>query len=482
MTGNRNVLVLMSDEHSNKVLGCYGHPLIRTPNLDRLAAHGTRFANAYTNCPICIPARASFATGLYAFETRCWDNAFPYTGSPRSWGHALREKGVPSFSIGKLHYRDSIDDTGFAEQILPMHVVDGIGDLFGAIHDPLPVRHKARAVATEIGPGESSYTEYDRKITAAACDWLARHGTQGPWVLFVGWVAPHFPLIAPREFYDLYLAASLALPKACKPEQWPRHPWIEAFRNCFISDQFFTDETRRIAIAAYYGLVSFLDHNIGRVLGALESSAAVRDTLVIYTSDHGDNLGTRGLWGKSTMYEESAAVPLILSGGGAPNGKVSHTLASLVDAHPTLLDAFGHAAQPGTRGSSLLRLAGAPTDPERTVFAEYHAAGAATGAFMLRRGRYKYVHYVDMPPQLFDLASDPDELSDISSAPAHSERLGRFASQLHEICDAVAVDRHAKADQAALIERHGGRNKIVATGSFGATPPPGSKPDYMASA
>jgi choline-sulfatase len=470
----------MSDEHSSKVLGCYGHAGVHTPNLDRLAAQGTRFASAYTNCPICVPARASFATGLYVFETRCWDNAFAYTGSPPSWGHALHEKGIPSFSIGKLHYRSATDDTGFAEQILPMHVVDGIGDLLGALHDPLPVRHSSRAVATEIGPGESSYTEYDRKITEAACDWLARHGTEGPWVLFVGWVAPHYPLIAPREFYDLYPTARLPLPKACKPQQWPRHPWIEAFREYFIPDQFFSDETRRVALAAYYGLVSFLDHNIARVLAALESSTAARDTLVLYTSDHGDNLGTRGLWGKSTMYEESAAVPLILSGGGVPSGEVSHTPVSLVDVHPTLLDAFGHCARPGTRGSSLLRIAGAPTDSDRTVFAEYHAAGAATGAFMLRRGAYKYVHYVDMPPQLFNLASDPEELSDISGDPAHSQVLARFALQLREICDAAAVDRHAKADQAALIERHGGRDKVLAKGGFTATPPPGYRPDYVA--
>lgn len=478
----RNVLVLMSDEHSNKVLGCYDHPSARTPNLDRLASGGTRFASAYTNCPICIPARASFATGRYTFETGCWDNAFPYAGSPPSWSHALREKHVPSYSIGKLHYRNATDDTGFTEQILPMHVLDGIGDLLGAVRDPLPVRHKSRAVATDIGPGESRYTEYDRKITAAACDWLTHHAAQGPWVLFVGWVAPHFPLIAPQEFYDLYPTAGIGLPKACKPDQWPRHPWIDAMRDCFITDRFFTDETRRVAIACYYGLVSFLDHNVGRVLAALESSGTRSETLVIYTSDHGDNMGARGLWGKSTMYEESVAIPLILAGRGIPSGKISQTPVSLVDAYPTLLHAFGQDSTPGVRGQSLLDVAGAPSHPERMVFAEYHAAGAATGAFMLRRGCYKYVHYVDMPPQLFDLAADPEELHDIAGDPAQAARLERFSSELQAICDPRGVDRRAKAEQAALIERHGGREKIIAKGGFGATPPPGYKPDYSGSA
>lgn len=474
----KNVLILMADEHSNKVLGCHGHPTVKTPNLDRLAARGTRFANAYTNCPICIPARAAFATGRYTFETGCWDNALAYAGTPRSWGHALAEKNVPSYSIGKLHYRNAEDDTGFAEQILPMHVVDGVGDLLGAVRDPLPVRHKSRAVATEIGPGESTYTKYDRDITKSACDWLGNRANPGPWVLFVSWVAPHFPLIAPQEFYDLYDPKKIPLPKASKPEEWPRHPWLDAFRKCFITDQFFTDETRRIAIACYYGLVSFMDNNVGQVLAALDKSGVADDTLVIYTSDHGDNLGARGFWGKSTMYEESAAIPMIVAGRGIPQGKVVSTPVSLVDVHPTLMNAFGHAPVAGTRGQSLIGLSSGTDDPGRVAFSEYHAAGAATGAFMLRQGHYKYVHYVDMPPQLFDLETDPGELSDLAGQPEHARRLQEFGAQLERICDPKAVDRHAKSDQAALIERHGGRDAIIAKGGFGATPPPGQKPKF----
>lgn len=469
----RNVLIMMSDEHSNKVLGCHGHPVVHTPNIDRLASRGTRFANAYTNSPICIPARASFATGLYTFETGCWDNALAYTGMPPSWGHALKERGVPSYSIGKLHYRSEADDTGFAEQILPMHVVNGIGDLLGSVRDPLPVRHKSKALATEIGPGQSAYTEYDRKITDASCRWLAQRAKQEPWTLFVSWVSPHFPLIAPQEFYDLYSAQDLPLPKACSPDAWPRHPWLDAFRECFISDSFFTDETRRIAIAAYYGLVSFLDSNVGRVLSALEASGAAEDTLIIYTSDHGDNLGARGLWGKSTMYEESAAIPLMLAGNGVPAGKVVQTPVSLVDIHPTLMDVFGCPPVAGTRGESLLSLASSEAHAGRVVFSEYHAAGAATGAFMLRQGNYKYVHYVDMPPQLFNLKDDPGELNDVAGRPEQLARLDHFRKELAEICDPAAVDRRAKADQAALVARHGGREKIVEKGGFGATPAPG---------
>jgi choline-sulfatase len=286
-------------------------------------------------------------------------------------------------------------------------------------------------------------------------------------------VAPHYPLISPPEFYELYQPAELPLPKASRPPEWPRHPWIDALRECFITDRFFTDETRRVALASYYGLVSYLDYNVGRVLAALESSGAARDTLVMYTSDHGDNLGARGLWGKYNMYEEAEGVPLIVSGGDLARGEVCRTPVSLLDFYPTLLHAFGHAPRREARGASLLHLAGAPYDSKRTVFAEYHAAGAATGAFMLRRGRYKYVHYVGMPAQLFDLVSDPEELNDISSEPGHAQTISGFAAQLAGICDVAAIDARAKADQFALVARHGGRDKVIARGGFVFTPAPG---------
>ena len=169
-----NVIVVMSDEHSRRVLGCYGHPMIRTPHLDRLAERGVRYADAYCNVPICVPSRACFATGRYINEIGFWDNAIPYDGSVRSWGHRLIASGHRSVSIGKLHYRSTEDDNGFDEEIMPLHVVDGVGDLLGLIRDDLPVRAAALRLAEEAGPGDSSYQRYDDDITAAARNWLRR--------------------------------------------------------------------------------------------------------------------------------------------------------------------------------------------------------------------------------------------------------------------------------------------------------------------
>src|SRR6476620_10463204 len=160
----KNLVFIISDEHQARALSCAGHPVVRTPNIDRLAARGTRFTAAYTPSPICVPARASLATGRYVHEIRFWDNAIAYDGSIPSWGHRLMAKGHRVVSIGKLHYvRSDPARNGFSEEILPMHLADGDGDVVGLIRDELIVRKGAAKLGPEAGPGESHYTAYDRK-------------------------------------------------------------------------------------------------------------------------------------------------------------------------------------------------------------------------------------------------------------------------------------------------------------------------------
>ncbi|MEQ9198657.1 MAG: sulfatase-like hydrolase/transferase, partial [Rhodospirillales bacterium] len=204
-------------------------------------------------------------------------------------------------------------------------------------------------------------------------------------------------------------------------------------------------------------------------------------TRILYVSDHGDNMGERGLWGKSTLYEESAGIPMIAAGPGIPAGRVSTTPVSLVDVYPTVIDALDVAADGAERpGRSLLEIANNPDDPERVVYAEYHAAGATCGAFMIRRGQWKLCYYIDMPPQLFDLAADPEELRDLGKSPDHADTRASLEADLRRVCDPEEVDRRARRDQAAIVEANGGREKVVARGGFGATPPPGEAPQFTA--
>jgi choline-sulfatase len=479
-----NIIFILSDEHNKRVLGCGGHSMIRTPNLDALAARGTRFTSAYTNCPICVPARASFATGRYVHAHRCWDNAIAYDGKIPSWGHRLMAQGHHVTSIGKLHYASGdAKRNGFNEEILPMHIVGGVGDLLGLIRDELPRRPGSANLGPEAGPGESDYTRYDRSIAEATVQWLHNNAPKHrdkPWAMYVGFVAPHFPLIAPPHFYNLYRESDVPWPDLYDHGQRPRHPFIDAMRKCLCYDDAFDAPMVRRAITAYFGLVSFMDDNVGKILRALESTGLAENTRIVYTSDHGDNLGTRGLWGKSTMYEESAGIPMIAAGPGIPAGRVCDTPVTLVDAFPTYVQSVGaavDAADAGLPGTSLIDIANGAT-PQRTVLSEYHAAGAITGASMIRHGPYKYIHYAGLPPMLFNLQSDPHEHTDLGRDTRYAGVIAECVAALRNVVDADAANGLAKADQQAQIEKHGGKDAILKRGTFRYSPPPGVKAAY----
>ncbi|MCB1992242.1 MAG: sulfatase-like hydrolase/transferase, partial [Geminicoccaceae bacterium] len=219
----------------------------------------------------------------------------------------------------------------------------------------------------------------------------------------------------------------------------------------------------------------FLDDNIGRLLRTLDATGLGRDTVVVYTSDHGDNLGTRTFWGKSNMYDESAGVPLIMAGPGVPVGRRVKTPVSLVDAHPTILEVMGEASDPALPGRSLLAIAEG-AEPDRTVFAEYHAVASITGIFMVRFGRYKHIHYEGYEPQLYDLEADPFETTDLAGDPAHAATLAEGERRLRAICDPAAVNARAFADQRAKIAAAGGEEKVRGFGSYPYTPAPGEAP------
>jgi choline-sulfatase len=479
-----NMLFIMSDEHNRKVMGCAGHDMIRTPHMDALAARGVRFTDAYCNSPICVPSRASFATGSYTHQNRFWDNAIPYDGSVPSWHHRVRAAGCNATSIGKLHFRSIDDDNGFTEEVMPLHVVDGLGDVLGLVRDEhAPPRKASLRMAEEAGPGDSSYQRYDDRIIAASVEWLKARAAERdgkPWVLFVSLVCPHFPLLSRAEWYGLYPENQVPWPQFYGQNERPRHPWIEAMRRTQVYDQAFDEQRVRRAIAAYFGMVTFQDDNLGKLMRALEETGLDATTRVIYTSDHGDNLGARGLWGKSNMYEDSAGIPLLMAGPGVPRGVVCREPVSLVDGFPTILDTLGIAPDDADRnlpGADLLDVVSG-TVGERTVFSEYHASGSISGAFMIRRGRHKLVYYAGFAPQLFDVVADPWEARDLAQEPGYAGLLADCIADLRKICDPDAVDAQCKADQAARIAAFGGREAVLKRGTFGHSPVPGEKPVY----
>ena len=482
----KNLLIIMSDQHSRALMGCYGHSVVRTPHLDALAQRGTRFTNCWTPSPVCVPARAAFATGKYIHQIGFWDNADPYDGSIPSWHHRLRDAGHRVVSIGKLHFRSDDDDSGFSEAIVPMQVIDGKGDLLGLIRDDLPVRGAAYKMARMAGPGESPYTLYDREIAARAQIWLHQEAPKyrdKPWVLFVSFVAPHYPLTAPPEHYFRYYNdPNLPMPQFYERDQRPTHPFVRDYAASFNFDDYFKspDDIRR-AVAGYYGLCSFMDEQAGKVLDALGNAGLTDDTRIIYTSDHGDALGKRGLWGKSTLYEEACAVPLIVAGEGIPANSVVDTPANLIDAYPFIIDCVGESGHgmidADHPGVSFARLANGER-PDRTVLSEYHGMGSTTGAFAIRFGKFKYVHYAGYPPQLFDLIADPEEAKDLSADPGFAEVLANCEARLRQLLSPEEVDARAKKRQAEQLQRHGGREAVIARGDLGFSPPPGVRAEF----
>jgi choline-sulfatase len=476
-----NLLFILSDNHNRDLLGCYGDPLIRTPNIDRIAAAGTRFLNAYSSSPLCCPARAALATGRYPHQTGYWDNAIVYDGKVPSWMHRVRAAGFRTAAIGKLHYRSGKDDNGFSEELLPMHIVDGRGavqNLLRGYDAELSGKDAGRwqMYLKDSGEGEAHYQDYDRQITARATQWLQETGTaERGWALFVSYASPHPPFKVPRRLLDLYPEDRITLPPHLLPEHRSQHPAAEYHREKFgRPDALGIDQLKRM-IAAYYGLITHVDEQVGVLLEGLVRSGLQKDTWIIYSSDHGEMRGSHGLLGKGLLYEDSLAVPLIVSAPSVPGGRTSAQIVSHTDLFPTVLEAFGiagSAEDAGLRGTSLWPAIGG-SEKDRVGFAEYHANFSKTASFMLRERAMKLHYHVGMPSQLFDLARDPHELNDLSGSAEGRRRVAELEKRLREICNPEEVESRAKADQRRLGDSFGGKDSLAKARTISFSPPPG---------
>ncbi|MEQ8193969.1 MAG: sulfatase-like hydrolase/transferase, partial [Rhodospirillales bacterium] len=419
-------------------------------------------------------------------ETGYWDNCFAYDGKRTSWMHRLRGQGHEVVSVGKLHFRSADDDNGFSEEIIPMHIVGGIGALSGLLRavDREPERIEHGQMYMESGEGMTPYQEYDFDITEKAIRWLRNHAkaSNKPWVLVVSYPTPHPAFLVPKRLLDLYDPKRMPLPVRYRLEDKPMHPSVECAREKYgIPDMPSDDRLREIA-AAYCALITHTDEQIGKVLKAAEELGLLETTRVLYTSDHGEAIGNHGLFGKWTLYEHSAAIPLIVTGADIPAAHVVTQPGSHVDLFPTLVESVGAELAPEDEtlpGRSLWPAIGG-TEAARPVFAEYHSSGSRNGAFMVRDGDWKLIYHANEPAQLFDLASDPREIRDLIEDGQGAERAAVLEAKLRTIVDPEAADRQAKADQLARAERHGGVESIADQGYFTHTPTPGQSAEMHA--
>ena len=482
MTPPANLILIQSDNHNRSVTGCYGHRIVKTPALDKLAARGVRFANSYSASTLCCPARAAMATGRYPHQTGYWDNAIAYDGRYPSWMHRLRAEGHHVAAIGKLHYRSADDDNGFSEEIMPMHLHEGKGAIKNLLrgYDAEPRctdGARWKLYAERSGAGETHYQDYDRKITGRSVEWLRGHAADRgkPWALVVGYISPHPPFTVPKRLYDLYPEDEMPLPLRCRPGDRPEHPAMRHLRDLDGWEDMTDEQMLRRVAAGYFGLLTHLDEQVGALMQSVEALGLLASTRIVYTSDHGELFGAQGIFGKKNLYEGAVGVPLILAGAGVPEGRVVNQLVSHVDLFPTLVESAGAAAHPDDLdlpGTSLFPAVASVESP-RHAFAEYHAQGSKAGQFMLRDGDLKLIYHVGMPAQLFDLARDPDEAYDLVEHGRDAGRAKQMEAKLRAICDPEAVDARAKADQRRMAEFWGGPAKVAAESQILFTPPPG---------
>ena len=307
-----NVLVIMSDEHNAGVLGCYGNRTIQTPNLDRLAARGITFDAAYTNSPLCVPSRQSFTTGKYVSRIGAWNNNCRSPQDVPSIARAMNAAGYESFLCGKMHYaRDH--RYGFTEIGGNMNnaVMDGRGNRRSA--DDLGPAAKLSGRFAEFHTDDtSSVMAHDRKVTAGTVAFLReRKATDKPFFLLSGYLAPHFPLVVPEKYWANY-AGKVPMP-VIPPDYLDTLPLNYQHLRVGFGMTDVEAATVRKGRELYYGLTQWVDEEIGKKLEALKSSGLMDNTVVIYTTDHGENMGEHGLWWKNCVYDTAARIPLIVS-------------------------------------------------------------------------------------------------------------------------------------------------------------------------
>ncbi len=420
-----NILVVMSDQHARRYASPYGHPFIRTPNMQRLADEGSTFENAYCNSPICGPSRASFMTSQYVPDIEAWDNATVLHSDLPTWAHLLNGAGYRTALSGKMHFQGADQLHGFGQRLLSDVHGNSSPELAANWTGWLPETAAAgMEMFDEVGPGEHPFSAYDEVVTAKASAFIrSQHAADRPWALLVGLITPHYPFVVRRKFWELYYPQHADMPDVPAHMQ-DQHPHKRRLAEWF-SFMDVPDDLAARARAGYYGLVTYTDACLGALLDAVDESGQTHETVVIYTSDHGEGAGEHGMWNKHTFYENSVGVPLIIRWlDRIRAGRRVRQPASLVDLARTILDAAGVAAPDNWEGESLLPLAaGRVGEREGLAISDFLADGSWSACRMVRVDNLKYNYYHGAPDELFDLAVDPAELNDLSSDPRYAKSL-----------------------------------------------------------
>lgn len=454
--GRPNIVFISSDNQSFRDTGFTGHPLIKTPHLDRIAKEGVVFSNAYCGSPVCTPARASMMTGTWPSDTNSFCNATPWDGSQAVWAKYLRDGGYYARSIGKLDLNGNFD-TGF-EEFESKHGHVEKPDITALFRRPLGYRIGER-LNVNGGPRETRHE--DGRWTEMATDFIRDESKDigKPWALYLGLHQPHVSFFermgfeALEKYWDMYPAESIQLPDVPPEDLENQHLVFQELRRFKRLATPLPEHKMRRAIAGYYGMISELDEYIGQVWTALEKTGQLDNTVFVFTSDNGMSMGEHGLFFHNSLYEEAIHVPLVIAGAGIPRGRTIDTPVAHVDVVATLLEMAGVPTSSGLRGHSLLPLLDGENDgaPE-FVYSENHSEGNCTGSFMIRKGDWKYIHFTWYDDLLFDLSRDPREMNNLADDPSAQDIRKELKAILDSVVDTEALTLKAFAKQEQILK------------------------------
>ncbi|MEM1372750.1 MAG: sulfatase-like hydrolase/transferase [Pseudomonadota bacterium] len=479
MPGQRNLLFIMCDQLRWDYLSCAGHKTLKTPNIDKIAARGVRFTNAFVQSPICGPSRMSFYTGRYASSHGATANFVPLRVGERNIGDYLRPLGVRPVIVGKTHMMPDRDgmarlgidpgsqtgrhhaEVGFEpferdDGIYPDKMMkaqprynDYLREKGHAGHNPW--HWAANAVETSGGVRSGFYNdiadqpaalaEEDSEtpyMTRRAMDFMAEDDGSAPWLLHLSYIKPHWPYIAPAPYHDMYGKDDIQPVVRSVGERTDPNPLMKHFQDRIAGRTFARDETLETVIPTYMGLVKQIDDQLGELFAFMEERGLLETTTIVFTSDHGDYLGDHWMGDKDYFHDPSVKVPLIIADPDpamdATRGTVSDALVQAIDLLPTFIDHYGGRAEAHVLDGVSLRplLTGEATDVNDQVVSEYdyhqQVFAPETGRgprdcrmYMLLTRDWKYIYAPGFAPVLFDRNADPDELNDLGLSPDHEQ-------------------------------------------------------------
>ncbi|MEP5631948.1 MAG: choline-sulfatase [Tateyamaria sp.] len=449
-----NILIFMVDQLNGTLFPDGPADWLHAPNLKKLAARSTRFANCYTASPLCAPGRAAFMSGQLPSATGVYDNAAEFASSIPTYAHHLRRAGYQTCLAGKMHFVGPDQMHGFEERLTT--------DIYPADFGWTPDYRKPgeriewwyhnMGSVTGAGVAEiSNQMEYDDEVAYQATRKiydLARGHDDRPWHLTVSFTHPHDPYVARKKYWDLYEVCDHLMPQIGPIAYADQDPHSQRILDANDRDNFnISDDDIRRARRAYFANISYLDDKIGEVMEALEATR--QEAIILFVSDHGDMLGERGLWFKMSFFEGSARVPMMICAPDMTPGLVTDPVSN-IDVCPTLCDLAGvdmSEVRPWTTGQSL-RAQGQGQERTEPVAMEYAAEGSYAPMVCLRYGKWKYTRCALDPDQLFDLETDPHELTNLAEVPAHQGTRSQLQAKSQARWDLAHFDADVRTSQA----------------------------------